>query len=471
MRIPFSFLKSGSPAFDLADLDLTLFVEAPYSTGGSHAWTGNASAGTSGSHHLEVGDAPSGALTLNSLGVADFNGSSNYLVGGGGLTLDDFISTTAYTIFGLAYFDTEMVPAAAYDAPMLFGDASGDLAVIVDATGVSAYHASYTPVTTPCPMSGWHMFFVTYDGTDLKVSIDAAAPTSSARANVPFLLAFRTAKVGVNYADANFLDGKIASLCVSKLDLTASRADIRAYYEDKFALSLSYVPFNKIVSKAFTGLWLPPFISSPWLPTASAGSSGSHGNLAEGSTPPDVMTGPLNGYTGADFNGTDDLLSCATGLDPTMVSESAGSLVCLFYADTAFSDTGSTSFYLAPSLVGTATSRLSMAFSTAGVILGSYDAGWDSISTPCATGGWHLAQARWQSAGLGNIEVRVDSGSWVTTARAVDLVGGAITIGHNYDMEYFDGKIMFSGCAVTRFSDADFDDIVADVNVTFGLTL
>ncbi len=219
---------------------------------------------------------------------------------------------------------------------------------------------------------------------------------------------------------------------------------------------------------ALSGWWRASYAGSPWTPTASAGGSGSNGNLTEGTNPPSTSAGTVNGYTGADFDGVNDVISNATAIT-TMVSDSSGSLVSLFNADTAFADPGSTSFYLEPSLISSATSRLAMGFSTAGVSLGTYNGGgWNSIRTACATGGWHLAQARWNTT---DIEVRVDSGSWVTTARALVLAGGSVQVGQNYDVGFFDGKILETMTAPARLSDTDFANLVSYVDARYALSL
>ncbi len=179
----------------------------------------------------------------------------------------------------------------------------------------------------------------------------------------------------------------------------------------------------------------------------------------------------VNGLTPADCDGTNDVLNNGTAIT-SMVNDSlssfgTGSMAAFFYADTAFSDTGSSSFYLAPSLVGTATSRLSLSFSTSGVLLGSYNGGgWNSISSACTTGGWHFAQARWGGTPT-VMEVRVDDGSWTTTTRDIVLSGGSITVGQNYDANFFDGKFLEVMTSLNRLSDSDFDNLYSYTQDTY----
>ncbi len=218
-----------------------------------------------------------------------------------------------------------------------------------------------------------------------------------------------------------------------------------------------------------SGWWRASYTGSPWTPTASTGASGTNGNLSGADAP--AVGAAVNGLTPADCDGVNDALANGTAIT-SMVNDSGsssgtGSMAAFFYADTAFSDTGSTSFYLAPSLVGSATSRLSLSFSTSGVLLGSYNGGgWNSISSACATGGWHFAQARWGGTPT-VMEVRVDDGSWTTTTRDIVLSGGSITVGQNYDANFFDGKFLEVMTSLNRLSDSDFDNLYSYTQDTY----
>lgn len=220
---------------------------------------------------------------------------------------------------------------------------------------------------------------------------------------------------------------------------------------------------------SLTGWWRANYSGSPWAAVASAGTSGANGAMAEPTNPPSTGAN-INGLTPADFDGINDQLVNATAID-TMVTDAAGSLVCLFNADVAFADPGSTSYYLCPSLIGAASnSRISLAFSTSGVIFGTYNgAAWDSVSTACGTAAWHLAQARWNAT---DIEVRIDSGAWVTTSRILAMSSiGSLQFGRNYDVGFFDGRIAEGMSATSRLSDTDFSNIVSYVNSRYGLGL
>jgi hypothetical protein len=224
---------------------------------------------------------------------------------------------------------------------------------------------------------------------------------------------------------------------------------------------------------SLTGWWRASYAGSPWTPTASAGSSGSNGNLAHATNAPDVGAA-VNGFTPADFiPANTDRLDNASGNINTFVSSAAGSIWCLFYADAAFTDLGSAQYYQNPSFLVNATDGyLGFGFSTSGVRLGSYSgSSFDSVAAACATGGWHLAQARWNTT---TKEVRVDGGSWQTLAHAVSI--GSLTSGFRVGCNYvvsqlFDGRILDLGTAQSRLSDTNFDDIRSYCNSRYGVAV
>lgn len=225
--------------------------------------------------------------------------------------------------------------------------------------------------------------------------------------------------------------------------------------------------YFSLAELTISGYWRAPFSASPWTPTASVGASGTNGNLTEATNPPVTGTA-VNGFVPANFNGTTHLLSNATALG-SMVTDTAGSLVCLFNATTAIADPGSTSSYLDPSLISSGTSRLQLGFSTAGVRLSTYNgAAWDGVAAACGTAAWHLAQARWNST---TIEVRVDGGAWQTLARTIVSAGGAIQIGKNYDLAFLAGKILETATCQSRLPDATFDDMRSYVNTRYALAI
>jgi len=229
---------------------------------------------------------------------------------------------------------------------------------------------------------------------------------------------------------------------------------------------------------ALQGWWRASYSGSPWTGTASAGGSNGR-NISEATNPP-ATGAAVNGRTSADFDGSNDQLTTATACT-TFVSDAAGSLFCLFYADAAAADPGTAGYYSNPSFfVNDGDGYLGFGFNAAGVVLGSYDSTsgtFDSVGTACATGGWHLGQARWDNSaggGAGLMEVRVDSGGWTTMAKLVEvsLSANGVRVGTSFTGAFFfDGKILELGAAQTKFSDATFDNIKSYVNARYALSL
>lgn len=218
---------------------------------------------------------------------------------------------------------------------------------------------------------------------------------------------------------------------------------------------------------ALTGWWRAGFGGSPWVGTASTGASGSR-DLTEATNPPSAGASQ-NGFTTADFDGTDDKLSNGT-LITSFVSDAAGSIAVLFNADTAAADAGASTFYNNPALVAETGGRLAVEFSTAGVGIGTYNgSSWNAVRAACGTGGWHLAQARWNNT---TIEVRVDSGSWQTLARTLVLSADTLLIGRTPSTAaFFDGRVLEVLAAQSRLDDTTFNDIKSYVNARYALAL
>lgn len=217
---------------------------------------------------------------------------------------------------------------------------------------------------------------------------------------------------------------------------------------------------------ALTGWWRANYAGSPWTGTASAGGSGGV-NLSEATNPPATGTA-INGLTPADFDGTNDIL--APGITLTnFVGAGAGSLWCLFNADAAMATTGNP--YDAPQFFCAQNLRLSFGFDSGGVWAHIYDGGHKSRQVACATGGWHLAQMKFNGT---NIYCRVDNGAWSSIAAGnIDDLTGQVLVGVNGGVtNFFNGRIAEIGVINSALADATFDSIKNGyINLRYGLAL
>ncbi len=212
---------------------------------------------------------------------------------------------------------------------------------------------------------------------------------------------------------------------------------------------------------------------SPWVGTASAGSSGSR-DLAEGTNPATVGA-TLNAHPTANFDGTDDQMVSATAFD-NLAGYAAGSMWVLFNADTAAADAGAglrdqnRNLLCGELSVGLQTFHLT--FSTAGVH--AYYIGTDGfvyeLTIACTTSAWHLVQVKWDSSTL---SMRLDSGAFSTiSAPEMRVPLGFMRVGHGLVAgTFFDGRIADIGMAKAVWSDANFESVRGYVNNRYSLSL
>lgn len=220
---------------------------------------------------------------------------------------------------------------------------------------------------------------------------------------------------------------------------------------------------------SLTGWWRASFSASPWVGTASAGSSGSR-NISEATNPP-AAGAALNGLTPADFDGTNDKLASAIAADQ-FVTATAGMCAVLFNADAAAADAGAALAYLNPSFIGhNVTAEIYFTFSSSGVRLGSYNGvDQNSLAVACGTAAWHLAVATWNGTTL---SLSVDGGAFSTLARTVSLsAAGAILTGCNYNSTaFFNGRIAELMTGAFTATAGDVANLKSYVNARYALAL
>lgn len=224
---------------------------------------------------------------------------------------------------------------------------------------------------------------------------------------------------------------------------------------------------------ALTQWYRASYAGSPWSPTASAGASGTNGDLTEASFPPTTGTA-VNGLTPATFDGVAERLQ-STKNNNQVYSASALSGWCLFKANTV--DAADLSEYKDGQLFADIANAETVVGVTsdgaAGALLhlGFYAGGYVEHDIACSVGAWVLGQWKLES---GQLKARVNSGSWSSKAcgNLSFLTPGAMAVGKGFGAgTYFDGDMLEIAAAAVAFSDADFDDVVSYVNATYGLSL
>lgn len=229
-----------------------------------------------------------------------------------------------------------------------------------------------------------------------------------------------------------------------------------------------------LTSLAWTGLWQVSYSGSPWVGSASAGSSGGR-NLTEATNPP-ASGGPLNGFTPPDFDATNDRLDTGAVLLSDLIGNSCGGVV-LFNADTSSADGGAGTRFANPQFLIDTNAILGVGFSTAGVHLAALDTGATTteVVSACGTGGWHLL--RWRVTDATTIEVGVDSGAMVSTSFAGKTLHGSrgtlVRVGcrANGGAPFFDGRVAFIATAAFAPTDPQFVNIRGGINARYNLAL
>ena len=211
-----------------------------------------------------------------------------------------------------------------------------------------------------------------------------------------------------------------------------------------------------------TGWWRGSYGGSPW-----SDASGNSRTLTEATNPPSTGAA-VNGYTPADYDGTNDILN---GTAITTFFGTSGSIWCLFYADAAPSPVND---YSDGTMFGDPTNgECNLGFTTSGVGMCVLDdtVNYRRLNVACGTGGWHLAQSKWNGS---NLYVRVDNGSWSSTACGpfTPISAGNALSGYGYTAAIrFDGRILDMGVKNAVISDGDFDNIRSYCNSRYGVSV
>jgi hypothetical protein len=234
----------GGGAFDPATLALSNWQRGSFA---ASPWAGVASAGASNGRNLTEGtNAPAAGAAVNALTPADFDGTNDKL--SSGVTPADLFTDTAYTIILLVYVDafttTDPGATAAYAAPG-FVDSLGNGAPCAGISGTGAagvwraghYDGAWKSAAVAIATGAWSMLAARYNGTNIQVSLNGGAWTSTAAGTVASLTG--TMVLGMDQSTTIFLDGKVLEVMTADTALVdGDVADIKSYFDDRYALSL-----------------------------------------------------------------------------------------------------------------------------------------------------------------------------------------------------------------------------------------
>ncbi len=200
--------------------------------------------------------------------------------------------------------------------------------------------------------------------------------------------------------------------------------------------------------------------SSPWVGTASAGTSGTH-NATEGTNPPSAGTA-LNGYSTAQYDGSNDRLTL-DGTTPSYFGAAALSAFALVYVDNTNERV----------IFETHNAYAPLYVSSGVVYFRPYGAG-TNCSRAISIGAWALVTLRYTGS---NVEIGVNEvpgafgGSSVTAfSSAMGLSGEILRMGDGAHGHYF-GRMMEVGISDTALTDQNFLDIKTYCNTRYSLSL
>ena len=239
-----------------------------------------------------------------------------------------------------------------------------------------------------------------------------------------------------------------------------------------FAIAGRGVSVNSFdaASLALSGWWRASYVASPWIGSASTGSSGLR-NLTEATNPPSTGTA-VNGWVPANFDGTNDLLTTARPVTD-FVTAGAGSIAALvnidaistavplggtmFNNDAIVNDIGG---YLGL-VLGGASSNEAQAYIYDGAMKGA------GVTVTLAT--WQFLQMRWDGT---RVEIRLNSGSWNTTScGSIQVPTYELRVGASAAGQLFDGKMLELMFADRYLGANDFDRLKGYVNARYALSL
>lgn len=234
-------------------------------------------------------------------------------------------------------------------------------------------------------------------------------------------------------------------------------------------------PSFDVTSYPWSGLWYADgtnYAGAPWTPVASAGTSGSNGDLVGESVAPTTGT-PQGGFTPAEFNGSTHGLVSQAALITDLITVADFTIVAVVKANTAVATGGV--YYVDPALITDVTGgNFAVTYTTSGWLAALYNGG-PVPTTPIAqaTGSYAFVVARLDS-GSGLLKIRVSSVEHTVSSPAIATLaanGAVIGAPYNVTSNRLACDLLLLATAKTAFSDADIDALQAGLSTLFAVTL
>ncbi len=221
---------------------------------------------------------------------------------------------------------------------------------------------------------------------------------------------------------------------------------------------------------SLTGWWRAPYSASPWVGTASAGSSGSR-NLTEATNPPSAGA-TLNGYAPASFDGVNDKLAGIAISNFFKTDGLAGSFVALLNPTTVAVTVNDDAD---PKVFGDSTSTMALVLNgidPAGLLhYYGADGPVDTTVRVATSGSWVIIRGKWDGSKVycARNHTAFDAG---TTYAGLSALSGLLKVGCNYNASSFANlQLAELILADTVLTDGNFSDIIDYINARYALSL
>jgi len=479
----FGVVDRGVRMFDPTSLPLRGWWRANYV---GAPWVGRATAGVSGSRDLP---APAGPYTTPTVSPNTVNGYTPAKFISASLTTftcpglaGDYVvtSTNRYSGWALIYVYTieRDDPANPYLNEAICSESAsywfiymraGGLVGLQHVDGGSTRNTAITPIFTRV----WQLVQWRYDGTSIQIRVNngawstTTAPALGGGSGNPIY-------IGANYGLGLFMTADLLDMALTDVAFSDAQFDnILAYCQTRYGLALDTRVFDPAVSLSLLDYWRANYTGTPWLGTPGVGTSGGNQlDATSGGETPAVLS-PVNGFTAADFDGTNDFVYKLGGFGAGSATMANYFVWALVYID-AISTNDTTHAYNNDAILADYGGAFGLHLrSGSGVTKAQfyhYDGAERVVEIDVTTGQWTLLQFRYDGT---NISAKVDSGSIQTTAASAPTALGAdLQIGRNYNFaQFLDGKVMELGVMTSRGGDALFDRIREYVNARYKLSL
>lgn len=456
-------LGSCGAAAELPDaantLSLTGYWRANATNYAASPWTGTASAGTSGGRNLtEATNPPAAGTAQNGFVPADFDGTNDILAPAA-TTLDTFANALAFS--GWALIRPDSVAGPTY----IVVDEFSAMELLVFENKIQfLLNESVVAVTRTLVINEWQLVTWRYDGVNLQVGVNEVPGATGGVSTTAYSTAIgdgaitRTGAVAVgNYtAGGAAFNGRILEVSLSDAVLTNQNfTDVIALISTRYSLTLTPPAVYDPTTLNLTGYWRASYAGTPWVGTASGGTSANQN--ASHATQAPAVGALVNGYAPADFGGLDRLT-----LDDTLDTYVLGTTFngwALMWSDLdeglPLSDPSNSTV-----LLNYDNDVAELHLNNSAVI----------VSRACPSGAWQLVTWRYYAnvAAIGVNEAPGAAGGASTAAYAVALtpLTGDLRMGDG-----FDGRFLEFAISDEPISNDNFANVKAYINQRYGLSL